>query len=405
MPARAWSASPNPKDLVIPESDLFRARTLIPKLGSEVFYERENAERELAEMGRRAGPALREASETSSDPEVRLRVARLLAKADEADLKARMETFLADVDGLYEHEMPGWSHFRRLAGVDIEILGVRFGSNPTLSRQARELFVEILKSKSSTTLLSAIQTGGEDLSKAISERRYQIFMDMNPGAFGQPITSGVTPKQPTLADITVLLVGETLLEGKTPPRIGPFMMPTSQFFHTPAVNAAIRGSSPYSQVFRRILVNWFNAISDPNELHQIAFHVLQYNMKEALPAMRKAVTMNGAPVHLRAQAIGAIAKLGGKSELPTLVKLFDDDTTVQPNRFPNRMDLQLRDVALAMAVSLTGQDHRAYGFEIAQPINEQNKYQYWTFAFRSPEKRAEGFAKWKEWDKSQSEMK
>lgn len=399
LPASA--VSPNPQDLAIPAGDLLRAKSLIPRLGSEQYLERENAERELAKMGRLAGPVLREAIVVNSDPEVRQRVARLLPKADAADLKARTEAFLADADGRYEHSMPGWAQFRRFAGVDIEILGVKLGSDATAGRQARELFVEMIKSKPTTALLAAIESGGEDLGKSATERRYQMWLDMNPGVFGGMVNGSTTPKQPTLADFTALLVAETLLEGKTSPRIGPFFVSTSQFIHSPAINAAIRGTSPHSAVVRRILAGWFGKLSDVNELQQIAYQVTQYNLKEALPAMRKAVTMNGSPVHLRAQAIGAVAKLGGKSELPLLKKLIEEDTTVQANRFPNKMDLQIRDIALAMAILVTDQDPKAYGYELQQPLNEQIKYQYWTFAFRSKEKRDEALAKWKDWEKNQ----
>src|SRR5262245_37351394 len=95
------AVSPNPKDLDIPSDALIRAKSLIPRLGSEAFQERQNAEKELAKMGRFARPVLRTASIEDPDPEVRERAARLLPKAEAAELKARTDAFLADVQGQY----------------------------------------------------------------------------------------------------------------------------------------------------------------------------------------------------------------------------------------------------------------------------------------------------------------
>ena len=48
------AASPDPKDLAIPPQELSQARELVQQLGSEVYREREEAQAELAKMGRLA---------------------------------------------------------------------------------------------------------------------------------------------------------------------------------------------------------------------------------------------------------------------------------------------------------------------------------------------------------------
>ena len=397
----AQAVSPNPQDLLIPSGELLRAKGLIAMLGSAAYQDRESGERELAKMGRLAGPILRDAVHGHQDPEVRLRAARLLTKSEADDLKARTETFLADMDGRYEHSMPGWAAFRKVSGVDYELLGLKLGMNVDSSKQARELFVAMLKSKSATTLLTAIEAGGGDLSKAAGDMRYQMFIEMNPGVFGQMQVSGSQPKHPSLAEFTTLLCAESLLEGKTNARVGPFFIATSTFLMSSNVVGSMQGKGAYSGIFRRILGQWFQKLTDVNELQQSVHMVIQYNIKEAMPAIRRSVTIAGTPIHLRAQAIGALAKLGGKDELPTLRKLVSDETTIQPNRFPNQMGLQVRDVALAMCVIVSGQDVKTYGYEIQQPLNDNNRYHYWTFAFRTPEKRAEALKKWEDWEKAQ----
>src|SRR5580692_645020 len=103
----ALGSSPDPKDLIVPQQEISKARELIRRLGSEVYREREEAQSDLAKMGRMARPAL--------------------LKAGAEDLKARLETFLADSESKYEHDLPGLKHFRKIAGAD---------------KEARDLFVE-----------------------------------------------------------------------------------------------------------------------------------------------------------------------------------------------------------------------------------------------------------------------
>src|SRR6478735_7468077 len=107
LSARPAGTSPDPKDLAIPANEIARARELIKRLGSEVYKEREEAQAELAKMGRLARSVLAEAATSDSDPEVRYRCARLLPKAGADELRARLETFLADTTNKYEHDLPG----------------------------------------------------------------------------------------------------------------------------------------------------------------------------------------------------------------------------------------------------------------------------------------------------------
>ena len=90
------------------------------------YREREEAHAELAKMGRLARPAPLEAAASDPDPEVRFRCSRLLPKAGADDLKARLDTFLADTEGKYEHDLPGLKQFRK----------------PSAGREGPRLFVE-----------------------------------------------------------------------------------------------------------------------------------------------------------------------------------------------------------------------------------------------------------------------
>ncbi|HEY1186023.1 MAG TPA: hypothetical protein VGE74_00140, partial [Gemmata sp.] len=73
--------SPDPKSLAVPADDLLKARELVRKLGSEAFHEREDAESDLAAMGRLARLALMEGANTDPDPEIRARCNGMLPRA------------------------------------------------------------------------------------------------------------------------------------------------------------------------------------------------------------------------------------------------------------------------------------------------------------------------------------
>src|SRR4051812_5212558 len=103
----AFASSPDPKRLAVPPEEMIKAQELVRQLASDEFTVREAAQERLAKMGRLAKPVLSSAIATNPDPEVRSRCRELLPKAAAEDLKARLETFLADTEGKYEHDLPG----------------------------------------------------------------------------------------------------------------------------------------------------------------------------------------------------------------------------------------------------------------------------------------------------------
>jgi NAD+ synthase (glutamine-hydrolysing) len=106
-------------------------------------------------MGRLARPALVEGAASDSDPEIRYRCSRLLPKAGADELKARLDTFLADANGKYDHDLPGLKQFRKHVGSD---------------GKARALFVEMVKSPYNVEVLQAIDKGPTEAGRAISDR-------------------------------------------------------------------------------------------------------------------------------------------------------------------------------------------------------------------------------------------
>src|SRR6185312_14436091 len=190
LPARA--ASPDPRTLDVPAAELSKARELVRQLASDVYKEREQAQANLAKMGRLARTALSEALAKDPNPEVRARAGRLLPRAESLDLQARIDTFLADTESKFHHDMPSWDLFRAEAAT----------RTPASEKAARDLYVEAIKTPANLELLAALPLGTEPAGRAIADRRLSLFLQQNPNAFGRFVPGGNTlPRQPTLADV------------------------------------------------------------------------------------------------------------------------------------------------------------------------------------------------------------
>jgi len=396
----AGAVSPDPKDLAVPPQELSKARELVRKLGSPVFADRERAQDDLAKMGRLAKPALVEALAAEPKPEVRARSARLIPRAEAADLQARIDTFLADADLKFDHDLPAWAAFRKQVGAD---------------KAGRDLYVAMLKSQPNLDLLVALGTSDAEGGRAVADRRVSLYLQMNPHGFGNRfgvVAPTAQPRPPTIVDVATLLLGEATVAAKDIPRFAQFGFITGQFLQQPAAMAAINnpGGTPHAEPYKLILGRWLDTRTAADELTQIV-HVTQNfrQMKETTPLLRRVVTTNGVMGYAKGQALMFLVQRNAKEEQPFLRGLLKDDTVVTAVFLGNnpmggaiQASCQLRDVALAMLLTQNGQDMRAYGFEFpqgAQP-NPQN-IGYGSYAFTADEKRDAALKKWEAWEAAQ----
>jgi hypothetical protein len=161
-------ADPNPKSLEVPPEELSKARELVQKLGSEAYAEREAAERELAQMGRLARPALLDGVTTDPDPEVRARCNTLLPKANAEEVKARLDSFVADAEGKYDHDLPGWHRLRAVVRGEWTMFGWTHTARPDAEKAARDLFIEFMRAPGGRKLLAAVDGPPGDLGRLVA---------------------------------------------------------------------------------------------------------------------------------------------------------------------------------------------------------------------------------------------
>ena len=318
----ADGASPDPKDLAIPPQELSKAREHIKRLGSEVYREREEAHAELSKMGRLARPALVEAAAADTDPEVRYRCSRLLPKAAADDLKARLDTFMADTDGKYEHDLPGLKLFRKHVGSE---------------EKARALFVEVVKSPYNVELLQAIEKTPADAGRAISDRRTLLWSTTQGRNMGGRVTA---PQQIQLPDVACLLFAEAITPTKEIPRTGMFSYVTGvNFLQQQASMNAINGANGAAHVdpYKKIIGQWMETREDVQDLNQLYYVVGQQlrGFPQCVPLLRKIVNTEGVYGYAKGQAMMHLTQIRGKEELPNLQGLLKNDTQVQVVWFGN----------------------------------------------------------------------
>lgn len=370
-------ASPDPKDLAIPPAELSRAKLLVAQLASEVYDEREEAQDELAKMGRLAFPALLEGLNTNPSPEVRFRCQSLVPKAAHLDLQARLETFLADVDGKFQHDMPGWNEFRKLAGG---------------TAASRTTFVELLKESQNRALVLGVAGSPHELGRLIAARKQDIYQ------MRFPRTPNTVAKQQTISDTIALMFAESYVESKHVPR----SISSTVIYNNAAINTAISGSTDQAGVYKAIVAHWIETRDDAASMYQAMTQATSFGLpKQGTAVAVKLIQMKGGITTYRMYAVFAIARNGAKEHLSALESVFADEAALNlggrvVNGKVEAQQVQMRDMALVAALLLTGQNTEEYGF--TEQYKNQTGMQYTYSNWRLPEdKRKAAFDKWKAW--------
>jgi len=373
--ASAAAPASNPNEPNSPEFK--RATDLIHQLGSGRFSVREAAAKQLLEMGRSARGAL-QVGQHDPDPEVADRCRRLLPQAAYADFQVRLDAFLADKDGKQKHDLPGWDRFQKLMGKD---------------KEGRELFAEMLKSN------SELFVGLEIDPKSFPEKYAAHCQELSAAMFA-PKLGGVRtqPKPAELA--TVFFLGT---EPDSARAIRNNQM-VGNLLWQPAFQNTIR-NGPAAEPFKKLFLAWMEQRTDVNSVSQCLAMVQQLNIKEGVDFAARVMKNKEMQVYVRAQAATVLGKMGGKEHITPLEGLLDDDTQVGNFNMNGQLCItQMRDVALAMIIHLSGQKPQEFGFEFLK--NQSNTvFSYPYLGFADDKERSAARTKWKEWAASHKEKK
>lgn len=370
-PTRAGGRQPSPPERATAGANSEQIDTLVRDLGSDQFSIRQRATRELIALGIVARDALERATR-SSDAEVRTRARAILRSVRESDFQDRLAAFSADFDGSLNRSLPSWEQF-----------STEFGAG----RAARQLFVEMQRAE--PALLEAFAEGNKPASDALAERTEQLL-----GGGGDPLTALGT-------QASLLFVASA--EGVDVTHLGSMNIYS---YVVQSMYQRHRKSPLWPAVLRRIVGRWLSKDNAPAVAARNLVFAAQVEMaSEALTIAERILTSGDSAANSRQMAILVLARFGQRSQGAILEELLDDATPcgVAQARDPaskqksfQRVELQIRDVALAALLYLNEQDLRDYGFSATEPFSRA-AYQPGAIGFIDDPTRAAAMAKWAQW--------
>ncbi|MEQ8786811.1 MAG: HEAT repeat domain-containing protein [Pirellulaceae bacterium] len=349
--------------------------TLIRELGDTDFSVREKAADSLASQGMAAETALREAMR-DPDLEIRLRAGEILSRIYNDDLDRRLTEFINSKDEELGKRLAGWKQFRAAVGDD---------------KPSRELFVEVYRSEKD--LLTAV-----DLPRDKRESVFLARVERVQQALYAHLNGVRTP--PTPETMAALLLIAAQQEGNASIHAG---IQTYSMLSQPDVKKVVT-EGDHSAQLQKLLGAWVGQSIKSTSIARYGLMIaLQYELKDSTRDLaRQLLAEKNASTSVLPYAALAIGKYGDESDIARLEPLLENKTvchTWHNGKFPDTIKIEVRDVALAVLVELTEQDHKQYGFELLQR-NDPTLFQIYTCGFIQNEKREAAVAKWRKWRSS-----
>ncbi|HEV3342401.1 MAG TPA: hypothetical protein VG125_18670 [Pirellulales bacterium] len=344
---------------------------LIRDLGASTFMARQHAQRELVALGTAAKPALETASH-DPDHEIRQRARSALASIADVDFHVRLGEFVVDPYADDGHGLPGWDRYRSLVGA---------------SPAARRLFAEMQRGEHE--LLEAVGQRPA-LSGSLLDARCQQLENRTQDA------DAARPPHYALSTMAALLFAasnpDVPLSDRARKCINGFGSPLNQSLH----------SRPTEALVRALLNAWVGRPFERDDRHGYGSLLLamQYDLKGGLgPALALVDPPPVGAPGLEQYAILTIGKLGAREHITSLEPLLADQRSVA-DRGGRESEVQIRDVALAAMVHLSGQKLADYGFNHAKQ-NDLYLFNPNTLGFSDPAARDEALTKWRAWREQQ----
>jgi hypothetical protein len=351
-----------------------RALQLLRKLGAKEYKIRESAGNELVKMGRAVEPVLR-LGLTDSDPEIRFRSRYLLPLALTYDLEKRILAFLADKDD--KAPLPCWTKFKEAVGD---------------GDKTRDLFAAM--HRTDTEILELLEKNPANAQAKISSRCNEFMWSRNYGGYNTPVST---------EQIALLLfaIQNPKLKLEVTARAN-FSNALHSLSYSPQGKNVLKGNEVVRKLIVKYLTNW-----NENTIHSDIYLLVNLEIKEGLGIAREMLKKSENQPWLRAMALGALAKLGGKEVIPEILPFLEDKGSCGTTQFGMNnknvtMTTQLRDVALGMLVHLTGQNLGDYEFAYMKAFpgnfSAQNLFMSPTLLGFSDDKgRDISMKKWKDW--------
>ncbi len=347
---------------------------LISQLGDADYSTRTQAEAKLLSLGGKAIEPLRLAithRETDApDSEIRLRCTRLLILIERKEAERKIQSFLAGSSD--SDSMPGWTKFSAISGDD---------------KNSRKLFANIHQAH--PELFDAIAKGKTETENVIQ----------GIAKSGLLYRSSANEMLATAVAIMFASTLEFDSETKNQPEKIQIGITDHQRLQSVITRQQMLGylkSSGNKTQFDRLISKWIDTIPDDQTAHANLKLVViaAYGLTEKIDLAMSFATNKKLAVRTRTQAIEVVSEIGKQNQVPMLEKIFDDQTLVgnfilraknedeepeteQPtpdNLKAQLMEVQMRDLALAAAIKLSGKETTTFGFHPTSIENDKLKH-------------------------------
>ena len=350
----------------------------IRELAASSYHVRESAQRRLVEIGEAARASVQAGLE-DADPEVQARCRRIAhaldVKARETArrrLEAQLEQFIADAGTDRLYDFPGWGRFRNVVGND---------------QGSRHVFAELFL-RETEVMTAAAATESE--SQAVLDRR---FRDLPLRFRGRGRT-----REPIAWQSAVALYW---LASRTDVELGPA---DSNLLYSALVQSDVSQGlrdERHAPAIRNTIGAWIardTTTDDTTCLHKLQLASI-YQIQQGLPFAAKllAERRGTLPPATVAQCVQLFSKLGGKDQFPLLETLLDDKSVCYTARTgTDTIQTQVRDIALAALVEISGQEPREYGFSrLSRTRTAASTPQMLGFSSSQESEREAGIKKWR----------
>jgi len=343
-------------------ADLNKARDLVKKLADDRFKIRDAAEKELVHLGPASLVALKE-GEKHNDLHVQERCRVLQPMIAAMSLQRRVDHFIANRDGPIPEDLPLATSFLKITGD---------------TKEARELYTEILVNH--IALLDETQRDKKKGMAAFSLYCQEINNSMR-------FVTDFTARQKTITRTQValyFLMTTELAADKT----GQLASYGYTFMNAPILPETLSKDTPAVQPLKMLFLAWIEKEPQPYMVSRGLQIAADAKMKETLPLVMKMVQSKTSPVYTRAQTALLLTKIGTKEHIKDIEPLLEDKTVVGNFGINNvQGQVQMRDVALAVCIKLSGQKMADYDFDVMKGNEDQLHMSYIYCAFSGDGKR------------------
>ena len=338
---------------------------LVDDLASRQFATRQRAMATLIQLGPAVVPEL-ETAMSNGNRELRFRAQRVLDAVEKNLYQLQLEAFMQS--GEQAVALPGWQVFKELGGT---------------SSTARRLFV--LMCRAEPELMRSLDRPNSIISNQITNRCREL----------QQVFRTYKRNSIQLGTVAALLFSGGLTDVKVDDTSVKTIYSVCNYdaFRNEMYTRNPNGTSQYrrtprSTILRQLFAVWMKHGQSWDA--QMAFTLaMQYDIKQCLPRAIELIKANNTPCHVAQIALVAVTRFGELGNLPDLEIRIDDKSFcgVQQRVGQKLHQTQLRDVALAGALLIAGENPREYGFDRISYTNTR-QLNYSTVGFANDEDRA-----------------